>query len=44
METVSRHLVFTGEIEVVDRFRDSVDEFEVCCLPETVSNVHAVCL
>lgn len=41
METVSRHFVFTGEIEVMDRFGDSVDELDMCCLLRSVSNVHA---
>ena len=44
METVSRHFMFTGEIEVMDRFRDSVDELKVCCLLQMVSNARAICL
>lgn len=43
METVSRHFVFIGEIEVMNRLRDSVDELEVGCLLQTVRNAHGIC-
>ena len=43
METVSGHFMFTGEIEVMDRFRDGVDELKVCGLLQMVSNAHAMC-
>lgn len=42
METMSRHFMLHGQIEVVDRSRDSVDELQVGCLLQAVSNVHAI--
>ena len=42
METMSRHFMFLGEIKVVDRSRDGVDEFKVDCLFQAVSNVRAI--